>query len=289
MKLVLAALLTSAFASSAHAECAIPKWIGTPTGTTIPEHGSLYMFVEDYYGNPYADEEKVTFSDGVPHRWEIARISDNVVRIDYAAGLASTVTVGVRWDTFTYAIDPTWRAPAQPPRALQYWHHSSQWSCSHSDSWLVQVDQATAAFRVVFTPTNELAIEYVEPAQPGEDGRSVLEIGKHDCIGSPTISPETLAKGGVLELYAIRFDGSEVRVTGLPDVMKTSEMRSSSGHLADAIGYAPLPPPPAAAAPIVTNAKSGEAFLVIAGAGVGLLFVGMLLAGRKRTPHPVQM
>lgn len=291
MKLLVTAVATLSLAPSAHAECAKPKWIGTPTGTTIPEHGSLYIFEEDYRGDSFAHMEKIEFSDGVPHRWETTRISDRVVRVDYAAGLASTVTAGIRWDSVTYSIDPAWRAPAHAPRVLQYWHHASEWACSYADSWLVQVDQPTAAFRVVFTPNDDISmpVEYIEPAQTGADGRSVLEIGKHDCVSSTKISPETLARGGVLELYAIRFDGSEVAVTGLPATMKTSEMRTSSGHVQDAIGYAPLPPAPPPAPPTVTNAASGHAFLVIAGAGVGLLFVGMLLAGRKRTPVPVQM
>lgn len=289
MKLLVAALASLALAPAAHAECAIPKWIGTPSGTTLPEHGSLYIFDEGYRPSAYADEETVQFSDGVPHRWVETRVSDNVVRVDYAAGLASTVTAGIRWDKMTYAIDPAWRAPAQAPRVVQYWHHQSEWSCSHSDSWMFQIDQPTAAFRVVFTRLDDIghSIEYIEPAQVGEDGRSVLEIGKHDCVAQATIAPETLAEGGILELYAIRFDGTEARVTGLPDMLKTSEMRTSDGGIYDAIGYAQLPPAPPPTPPVVTNAGSGDAFLVIAGAGVGLLFLGMLLAGRKRTPTPV--
>ncbi len=292
MKLVLAAIVTSALASHARAECGIQKWIGTPSGTTLPEHGSLYLFDQGYGWNPYADEETVEFSDGVPHRWETTRISDDLVRVDYAAGLASSVTVGVRWEKLTYAIDPAWMAPTRPPRVLQYWHHASEWTCSRADSWLIQVDQPTAAFRVVFTPSDDRSnrIEYIEAAKTGEDERSALEIGKHDCIGLAKVTPEMLAAGGVLELYAIRFDGSEVRVTGLPDVMKTSQMRTSDGHLDEAIGYLRrLPPPAIAAAPTETNAESGDAFLVTAGVGVGLLLVGMLVAGRKRTPIPVHM
>ncbi len=295
MKLLVAAIASLALAPTAHADCAIQKWIGTPDGTTIPEHGSLYVFDEDdpwgYRSNPYAGDESVEFSDRVPHRWVETRISDNVVRIDYAAGLASTVTVGVRWDKLTYAIDPTWTAPAEAPRVLQYWHHQAEWTCSHSDGWMFQIDQPTAAFRIRFTRLDDIgnSIEYVEPAHVGEHGRSVLEIGKHDCIGQPTIAPETLAEGGILELYAIRFDGTEVQVTGLPDMLKTSDMRTSDGGIDEAIGYAPLPPAPPPAPPVITNARSGDAFLVIAGAGVGLLFLGMLLAGRKRTPTPVEL
>jgi hypothetical protein len=292
MKLPIAALASLALApTAAHADCAAPRWIGTPTGTAIPEHGSLYLFEEEYRSGRF-NELEVEFADGVPHRWEGTRVSENVVRIDYAAGLASMVTADIYWgEKGTYAIDPTWKAPARAPRVLQYWHHQSEWTCSYSDSWMIQVDQPTAAFRVRFMRLDVIgnSIEYIEPAQPGEDGRSVLEIGKHNCIADTIISPETLAAGGVLELVAIRFDGSEVEVTGLPKMMRTSDMRTSDGGLSDAIGYASLPLAPPPAPPIVTNAASGQAFLVIAGAGVGLLFIGMMLAGRKRTPLPVQM
>lgn len=291
MKLLVAALLSFCLARAARADCALPKWIGTPSGTTIPEHGSLYIFDEGYRGNPYADTEGVEFSDGVPHRWEMTRISDNVVRVDYAAGLASTVTAGIRWEKMTYAIDPSWKPPAQPPRVIQYWHHTSEWTCSYAESWMIQVDQPTAAFRVRFTELGRMTppIEYIEPAQPGDDGRSVLEIGKHDCVAQAMIEPDALARGGVLTLHAIRFDGSEVEVMGLPKAMRTADMRTSSGGIQEAIGYARLPSLPPASPPTITNAKSGHALLLIAAAGVGLLFVGMLFAGRKRTPTPVQM
>ncbi len=285
MKLLLATLATLALAPAAHADCAIQTWIGTPSGTVLPEHGSLYMFDEGYGRR---DEDGVVFADGVAHRWEATRVSDTVVRIDYAAGLASSAMVGVGWEQVTYAFDPRWKAPSTAPRVVQYWHNQSEWTCSYADSWMIQIDQPTAALRVRFTPLDDIGerIEYIEPAKVGDDGRSVLEIGKHDCVGGATIAPEMLAAGGVLELVAIRFDGTEVAVTGLPDMMRTSDMRTSDRGIGDALGFASLPP---ATPPIVTNAASGEAFLVIAGAGVGLLFIGMMLAGRKRTPVPVQM
>jgi len=288
MKLLVAALVLAA-APSAHAECAIPVWIGTPHGTTIPEHGSLYIYDSGYGFDHNADEKGVVFSDGVPHRFVETRITEDLVRVDYAAGLASAVTVNAGWAPAMYPIDAQWTAPTAAPRVVQYWHHVSEWTCSMSDSWMIQVDQPTAAFRVRFTPIDDIGstIEYIEPAQTGEDGRSVLEIGKHNCIGAPTISLEQLAVGGILELQAIRFDGSEVEVTGLPAMMKTSEMRTSDAGIEGAIGYAVPPASPPPAPPVVTNARSGEAVLVITGVGVGLLFIGMLLAGRKRTPTPV--
>jgi hypothetical protein len=287
MKLLVAALVL-ALAPTAHADCAIQKWLGTPSGTTIPATGSLYVYDQGYGYNPYT--EGVVFSDGVPHRWEKWRISDDVVRIDYAAGLATSVTAGIRWEQMTYAIDPQWKAPKAAPRAIHYWHHKSEWTCSETDSWMIQVDQPTAAFRVMFTPNTLGAkpIEYIEPAKTGDDGRSVLEIGKHDCIATPTVAPAMLAAGGMLVLYAIRFDGSEVRVRGLPPLLSTSDMRTSDRGIQEAIGYTQLLPTPAPNG-AVTNAKSGHVFLLIAGAAVGLLFFGMLLAGRKRAPMPVQM
>jgi hypothetical protein len=267
MKLVLAALVTLALAPAAHAECAIQTWIGTPSGTALPPSGTLYIYDD---------------SSDAP---------DHLTRVPYDVGLDTTFDVTVGWETTTYPIDPQWKAPREAPRVIQYWHHASEWTCSHADSWMIQVDQPTAAFVVQFTSIDDIGttIEYIEPAKTGADGRSVLEIGKHDCIGSMKLSPEQLAAGGVLELWAIRFDGTRVQVTGLPQMMKTSEMRTSEGGVDEAIGFAVAPPAPPPAPPIVTNAASGEAFLVIAAAGVGLLFIGMMLAGRKRAPTPVQM
>jgi hypothetical protein len=291
MKLLAAVLLTLALAPAAHAECARPTWIGTPTGSVLPEHGSLYIYDSGYSYNAYSDLKETVFSDGVPHRWAETRVSDDILRVDYAAGLATTMQVGVGWAPVTYTIDPMWKAPADAPRVLQYWHQVSEWTCSRTDSVMIQIDQPTAAFRVRWTNLDDIGStrEYIEPAQTGDNGRSVLELGKHNCIGEMHIRPEELAAGGVLELVAIRFDGSEVAVTGLPEMIDTSEMRTSDGGIEEAIGYAtPLPPAPPAP-PVVTNARSGDAFLAIAAGGVGLLFVGMMLAGRKRAPTPVQM
>lgn len=267
MKLVLAALVTLALAPAAHADCAIPTWIGTPDGTTLPPHGTLYIY-DDRSDAP-----------------------DRVVRHEYDAGLSTTIDVKVGWETMTYPIDARWKPPADAPRVIQYWHHASEWTCSYADSWMIQVDQPTAAFRIRWTNIDDIGttLEYIEPAKTGAGGRSVVEIGKHDCIGQMKITPEQLAAGGFLELVAIRVDGSEVEVAGLPDLMKTSEMRTSEGGVAEAIGFATPPPAPPPAPAIVTNAGSGDAFLVIAAAGVGLLFVGMMLAGRKRAPTPIDV
>lgn len=293
MKLAASLLVVLALAPAAHAECAIPRWIGTPSGTTIPEHGSLYMFDQGY-----AADEPVEFADGVPHRWEKVRISDDVVRIDYAAGLASTVAVTVRDEPYAYTVDAAWTPPSRAPRVLQYWHQVSAWTCSYTDSWMIQVDQPTAAFRVRWTQGafgGEIdaalvgtTFEYIEPARVGEDGRSVIELGKHDCVPGATLRPEALAAGGRLRLFAIRFDGSEAEVTGLPAAMHTGMLRVSDAGVDGAFGYqlAVAAPP---AAPLSTNENSGHALLLLAAIGVGVLFFAMLLVGRKRAPTPIQL
>lgn len=288
MKLVLAALVLAAAAPTANADCAIPMWIGTPSGTTIPEHGTLYIYDSGFRWDDYGDEKGVTFSDGIPHAWAETRISPDVIRVDYAAGLATSMKVGVGWDPVTFAIDPHWKAPAAAPRVMQYWHHVSEWTCSTTDSWMFQIDQPVAAFRVRWVHGDNV-IQYIEPAQTAEGGRAALEIGKHNCIGMPSVPLEELAAGGELTLTAIRFDATEVPVTGVPKFLRTDMLRTSEDGVVGAIGYLPQPPAPPAPPPLVTNAASGHVFLGIAAAALGLLFVGLLLAGRPRTPTPLRM
>ena len=146
-----------------------------------------------------------------------------------ASTTGSHLKISTPWDdAWTYELGG-WHTPQTPPRVLQYWHHVSEWTCSHSDALMLQTDEDTAAYRVTWTPGNGPKREFVMPAR-AEGGRSALELGKIDCSGE-SLSVEQLAAGGHLELTAIRLDRSEVAVTGLPYIITTASLGATDAGL----------------------------------------------------------
>jgi hypothetical protein len=232
MKLAALALATLAALAPGRAEakCGTPSWIGTPTGTAIPAKGTLYLY-----------DEGLKFGDPVPAAGALkkkTKISETVVQIDYETKADELAFGAPGDDPLVFDVRPKWRAPEVAPRVLQYWHHVYRWTCSAADSVMLQIDQPTAAFRVRWKFANTKMREWIIPARTAAGNVNVLELGQIDC-GSTTIDPAELAKGGELTVIAIRFDGSEVAVTGLPAVLSTQQMPTSEDGIKRAIAYQP--------------------------------------------------
>jgi hypothetical protein len=83
----------------------------------------------------------------------------------------------------------------------------------------VLVDRQVAAFRARWTFDGRTE-EWIEAAYPDRSGSSVFMLGRKRCRGS-NVPPFEFHRGGTLELYAIDFDGTETRVEGLPDEIRT--------------------------------------------------------------------
>ncbi len=235
----LAVALLSLATSRAEAECGNPHWIGTPTGATIPQTGSLYLH-----------DQSLTYADLKERGGPIVRqtkISDTVVKLDYVSR-ADELELKDDYEPTLLNVSATWQPPAAAPRVIQTWHQVSSWTCSSSDLMMIQIDQPTAAFRVVWEAKDKPARQFVFPARTADSHISVLQLGKLDC-GGTTIEPAELAAGGRLSLFAIRFDGSEVAVKGLPATVSTTEMPTTEDGISRAIGFpagtertAPVPP-----------------------------------------------
>lgn len=242
MKLVVglvSALISIAATQSADAKCGTPHWVGTPNGASIPQTGTLYVYDEalshaelKHRGGPIVRQ---------------TRLDNNVIKLDYAS---QADELELADDDEPTILNPhaTWKPPAAAPRVIQYWHQVSSWTCSSADLLWLQVDQPTAAFRVVWEAKDRPARQFVFPARTGANHVSALPLGKIDC-GSTTIDPAELAAGGRLTLFAIRFDGSEVAVSGLPATIATTQMPTTEDGIARSIGFplgtertAPLPP-----------------------------------------------
>lgn len=244
MKLVGAALATLVFlaAPRAEASCGNPHWVGTPPGAAIPPAGSLYLY-----------DHALVFRAPTPRPTPgpIVRetvVGDGVVRLDYATS-ADELEIADQWNPTVFPVHGTWKPPAAAPRVIQYWHQVHAWACSSADLVWLQIDQPTAAFRVVWQAKGKPARQFIFPALTDTNNVSVLPLGKLDCAGT-TIDPAELAEGGRLTLFAIRFDGSEVAVRGLPSTISTAAMPTTEDGIERAIGFQagteptqPVPPP----------------------------------------------
>lgn len=225
----LVALTLVSIAQHADADCGNPHWVGTPTGASIPQRGSLYLF-----DGAIADGEELKHRGG-PIKAE-TKVGPGVVKLDYVTQ-ADELELADAYEPTLLNVNPMWRPPAAAPRVIQYWHQVSAWTCSSSDLVWLQIDQPTAAFRVVWEAKHKPARQFVFPAHTGDNNVSALPLGKLNCVGEPTIDPEELAAGGRLALFAIRYDGSEVAVTGLPQTLSTTQMPTTEDGIERAIGY----------------------------------------------------
>lgn len=209
--LVIVALLLGGI-EQAEAMCAYLPRNGAAS-TSIPTRGSLYVY-DGTLGSPTEHRQEVSWRGSVGVATEV-KVSDTIVRIDYEGEPGSELIV----NRVRYPLVPEWRAPTRAPRLLRYWHQLNRWTCSRTDSLRIEIDQPTAAIRARWTHEGK-STEWLFPA-PGSASTSELELGKINC-GGTTLPPSELRTGGHLELTAIRFDGSEVPVAGLPGFIFTA-------------------------------------------------------------------
>jgi hypothetical protein len=226
------------------ADCAVPQWVGGADRTVLPTTGSLYIYDETLGWGENLPRADVTWT-GTPGTSRFTRVGETVVRLDYAGKPGGAMEVHLRaWDeTMTYELDARWQAPNGDPRALRYWHHVHEWTCSNADSVMIQIDQRAAAVRARWTYEGKTT-EWIVPPHT-ERSKVVVELGKINC-GTTTIPPEQLANGGKLELVAIRFDGSEVPIR-MPKLISTLDMTQDPRGMDAAFALVSLDEPKVAA------------------------------------------
>ncbi len=222
MRLLAVLGILIATASNARADCAIPQWVGTATGTKVPLRGSLFVHDERLRWDEAAPPDLDVGWTGTVYV-QVTRVEPAVARIDYVGADRAEIQIRHRYrdEMSTYTLDETWTVPARKPHVLQYWHNASEWACSSSDELLIQLDQPTAAVRARWTYGGR-TVEYIEAART-DATKAVVSFGKVNC-GGTSIPIDQLADGGELELYAIRLDGSEVRIPNMPRHVATEEM-----------------------------------------------------------------
>ena len=288
----------AAHASPAHADCARQMWLGTPSGTTLPKVGSLYL---DDEGQALSARPplQVSFS-GAPGVYNVVRVGAQVLRLDYVGFDGGTLDVALGDDEHaTYPLAGDWHAgPA--PRVLEYWHDAYAWECSRADALMIQIDEPTAAIVARWTFHGDTQ-EWLIPARTREDvpGVSVLPLGHVNCGNSTTLPPAQLQGGGHLELTAIGFDGSRTAIRGLPERLAVTDMPTTEDSLGQMLKMDPdtlaslrTPPPVAAPAPLVPAGWNpfrdlDTALGLALGGGIALsfaIFFGLKLRPALRDP-----
>jgi hypothetical protein len=172
-------------------------WLGTPAGTTVPPRGVMYR-----------------------------QSGEEATKVEYQAAPGALV-VEVFYHS-KYIVDPAWKPPVDPPRVIAMRHRKHRWTCSWSDAAEIRLDQPVAAVRVVWT-RDGTSHERILAPQPVRIRGGVelpfaeVVLGKLNCSGF-TFSVSDLEAGVAIEMTAIRFDGSEVRVEGLPPILDLDEL-----------------------------------------------------------------
>lgn len=216
--LALAMIVAAERAADASCGC-LPKL--SPESGSIPLRGSLYL------GDVHLIER-----GEVSVRWigtpgtATWTVDDGVARLDYSGAEGSELVVMTfkRYERARYKLESGWRAPTTAPRAIRFEHQESEWTCARTDALVIELDQPTAAVRVRWTH-RDLTETLVLPT----DGR--VPLGLIGCCGT-YISPAELHDGGALELVAIRVDGSEAPILGVPSFV-SSDMYSPETTVGD--------------------------------------------------------
>jgi hypothetical protein len=287
--LALSAIVVGGLLSSgaAEADCNIPAWLGTPDNASVPTKGTLYFHDEQlsWHDDPPLQWMKLAWANGEGTvRVVRAEGAPNLARIEYDGPAGAQLLVYDRWDEAqTVTLGNDWQYK-HAPRVLQYWHHNSEWTCSSSDVLMIQIDQPTAAVRVRWT-VNGHAVDYWE-ATKNDATKSVLQLGKINC-GGENIPLEQLYDGVGIELYAIRFDGTEVKIEGMPSYIALSEIDASERGIDQAFTIVATQEPAAAmnapAPAKKTQSGRGLGILVMVFAALGVVGCVFLLKRAEKS------
>jgi hypothetical protein len=199
VRVVIAAVLIAfvAFELAADAKCARPMWLGTPAGTTVPPRGTMYR-----------------------------QTGERAEPRPYQAALGAFVVSAGSSELFI--VDPAWKPPVDPPRVVAILRRKYKWTCSHTNAAAIQLDQPVAAVRVAWTYEGQSHETIVAPlperTRNGVDLPSAwILLGYVSCTGQ-TMSTFALEAGVTVDMTAIRVDGSEVKVEGLPPILDFDDL-----------------------------------------------------------------
>jgi len=190
----------------------------SPESGSVPLRGSLYLGDVDMIDRGEVSVRWI----GTPGTatWTV---HDSIARLDYSGPEGSELVVITfkQYERARYKLESGWRAPATAPRAISFEHEESSWTCASTDALFIKLDQSTAAVRVRWTHSGKTETRVLPT-----DGR--VALGQIGCCGE-NISPDELHDGGALELVAIRADGSEAQILGVPSYLSTDMYSPETG------------------------------------------------------------
>ncbi len=195
-----------------------PMW-GIGDGDVLPSHGVAYA--QDNGWLRHAGVEVVSHD---VHRATWASADD--------ASLEHLVTA--RRVRFSDA----WVRPVGEPTIRRMWF---EWS-----SFVFELDQRATAIRVEWLVGEQRFVRYLVERRDDRTGRAMFVLSPDDCW--ETFDPRVLEEGARLTLTAIRVDGSEAPVRGLPDWL--APRRPPPPQL---IAGEPIDPPPPDASRMVVE------------------------------------
>ena len=169
--------------------CVTPRGYGTPDGVVIPPRGVLHRF----------DGKRTTPAP-------------------YDAG--GKLLYG------RFVVDPHWKAPVDRPRVVSFWHGTSDFVCAAQNTVVIELDQIVSAVRVAWASKDRSGEILVapHPAYPRKGRpKQLLELGRLSCAGE-NLPVAALRDGVTLQLTAIRHDGSEIAIEGVPAFVDLDEV-----------------------------------------------------------------
>jgi hypothetical protein len=206
------------------ADCGHPNWIGTSEGTSLPSSGVLYELGWHgvITGAAWSDRRQVE----APGR-------TFVYEIRYRDAAEYVSVADTNGGQLTFRTSASWQPPSEPPRVVLIGRVADGPWCTvgrprdlvappeRFDPIAIQVDQPVAAFRVRWFADGAWS-GGILPPEPSRfrSARSAttLLIGALPCWND-AVPMDVLADGAVFDITAIRFDGGEVPVTGVPHVL----------------------------------------------------------------------
>jgi hypothetical protein len=143
--LALCTLVTATHPRSAGAKCARPTIAVAPAdGSLVPPNPVFHLFVPKHLGTAVTarvagkpvDLERVASNPAFVTFRGSAPASQGRVELAYRAGSVSK--------SITYRIDRGWKRPAGRVSLAQRERVEKEWTCSHTDTWSLEVSDAPA-------------------------------------------------------------------------------------------------------------------------------------------------
>ncbi len=159
----------------------------------------------------------------VPSTWW--ELGSDPVKLRYRLGIdgAAVVQMGFGHRAMPPTI-PRWLVHARAPRVVSIGQRLAVHDCPWEDGLAIQIDQPAAGFRVRWWADDRWSEAVVGAAATFLDpAKGVLVLGKLACAPS-TVPLAEFHTGVLVDVRAIRLDGTEVAIDGLPALLDLDEL-----------------------------------------------------------------